>query len=334
MGKRRNSRELERARQEKRAGSAERSTARSTQKAKKPFWVISWLKGRMADMHKRYESDRKGFLLRTAYLLVMIVYALIAFLRNAIALRQTAVFDIFERMCLSSIPLYFAYFSKNRPRYIVAKILMTLIAACFWWNLFGIGGKVLMLINLVLCWATVLYTVGLKIIKDEDFIPLSWTATVYAFIIVLGALSNYTYLTSPGSLQFWVVPLIFGVLCGVICTILLLTDTLVLKDNRVSERVAIVLVVVAVGFIFSMSSAYHLNYALDPDPPREEIVIITKMDIRSSGKSTSYELYFWYGGEERKIDVGLDTYDLTEVGDRFEIIVCDGAFDKPFLREK
>ena len=157
---------------------------------------------------------------------------------------------------------------------------------------------------------------------------------MFVFIIMLSGLSSYTFLNSPGALQFWILPLILGILCGVICAVLLINGTIVLKDNRISERVALVIATVAVGFFMFMSTAYHLNYALDPDPARAETVVITKMEIRSSGKSTYHELYFWYGGEERKVDVSTDTYNMTEVGDRFDILVFNGAFDKPFLREK
>ena len=334
MGKRRNSRELEKAKQEKRASSAKRPPAKPTKKAKKPFWLVSWFNGRTANIRKRYESDRKGFLLRTAYVLVMIAFALLEILPSFLALRQTAVFDIFERICFSSLPLYFAYFSKKRPKYLFAKLLMTFIAAFFWLGLLGISGKIRMIIVLAFCWVSTLYTVGLWIIKGEHFPVFNWSIFVFVSIIMLSGLSSYTFLNSPGALQFWILPLILGILCGVICAVLLINGTIVLKDNRISERVALVIATVAVGFFMFMSTAYHLNYALDPEPARAETVVITKMEISSSGKSTYHELYFWYGGEERKIDVSSDTYDLTEVGDRFEIIVCNGAFDKPFLREK
>ena len=59
MGKRRNSRELEKARQEKRSSSAKRPTAKPTKKAKKPFWLVSWFNGRTANIRKRYESELK-----------------------------------------------------------------------------------------------------------------------------------------------------------------------------------------------------------------------------------------------------------------------------------
>lgn len=334
MGKRRNNRELEKAKQEKRASSAKRPPAKPTQKAKKPFWLVSWFKGRMANIRKRYESDRKGFLLRTAYVLVMIAFAPLEILPSFLALRQTAVFGIFERICFSSLPLYFAYFSKRRPKYLFAKLLMTFIAAFFWLGLLGISGKIRMIIVLAFCWVSILYIIWLRIIKDEHFPVFNWSIFVFVFIIMLSGLSSYTFLDSPGALQFWILPLILGILCGVICAVLLINGTIVLKDNRISERVALVIATVAVGFFMFMSTAYHLNYALDPEPARAETVVITKMEIRSSGKSTHHELYFWYDGEERKIDVSSDTYDLTEVGDRFDILVCNGAFDKPFLREK
>ena len=148
MGKRRNSRELEKARQEKRASSAKRP--KTTKKAKN-----SWFSGRMANIRKRYESDRKGFLLRTAYLLVMIAYALLEFWPSFITQRQTAVFDIFSRICISSLPLYFVYFSKKRPKYLFQKLLMTFIAAFFWLGLLGISGKIRMIIVLAFCWVSI-----------------------------------------------------------------------------------------------------------------------------------------------------------------------------------
>jgi hypothetical protein len=264
----------------------------------------------------------------------MIAYALLEFLPSFITLRQTAVFDIFSRICISSLPLYFAYFSKKRPKYLFQKLLMTFMAAFFWLGLLGISGKIRMIIVLAFCWVSILYTVGLWIVKDEHFPVFNWIMFLFTFIIMLSGLSSYTFLDSPGALQFWILPLILGIVCGVICAVLLFSGTIVLKDNRISERVALVIITVALGFFMFMSTAYHLNYALDPDPARAETVVITKMEIRSAGKSTHHELYFWYGGEERKVDVSSDTYDLTEVGDRFDILVFNGAFDKPFLREK
>jgi hypothetical protein len=264
----------------------------------------------------------------------MIAYALLEFLPSFITLRQTAVFDIFSRICISSLPLYFAYFSKKRPKYLFQKLLMTFMAAFFWLGLLGISGKIRMIIVLAFCWVSILYVIGLWIIKDEHGSVFNWIIFVFTSIIMLSGLSSYTYLDSPGALQFWIAPLILGILCGVICAVLLINGTIVLKDNRISERVALVIITVAVGFFMFMSTAYHLNYALDPEPARAETVVITKMEIRSSGKSTYHELYFWYGGEERKVDVSTDTYNMTEVGDRFDILVFNGAFDKPFLREK
>ena len=333
MGKRRNKRELKKADQEKRERSAKIKHSRSTPAAKR--YGLAWLLGEaFGGVKERYERDPKGFILRSAYAVLMAVFFIFAILPDFVQLRQNAVFDIIERICFSSLPLYFAYFSKNRPKYIVAKILMIFVAAFFWIGLLGISGKIRLIMTLVFCWISVLYIVGLKVIKDEHFPVLTWTLLTLTFIVMLSGLSSYTFLDSPGALKFWGGSLIFGLICGVICAILLFNGAIALKDDRTSEKVALVFLAVAVGFFMFMSSAYHLNYALDPDPPREETVIITNKDVRSSGKSTKHEFYFWYDGEERKIDVSSDTYDLTEVGDRFEILVCNGAFDKPFLREK
>ena len=122
MGKRRNKRELKKADQEKRERSAKIKRSRSTPAAKQ--YGFAWLLGEVfGGVKERYQRNPKCFILRSAYAVLMVVFFIFAILPDFVQLRQNAVFDIIERICFSSLPLYFAYFSKPSSGYFPRKQL-------------------------------------------------------------------------------------------------------------------------------------------------------------------------------------------------------------------
>ena len=286
------------------------------------------------DFEERYKRDPKGFIFRAACSLVATVFGILILLPDFKALRQNAVFFLLTRVFISCVVLYFAWLSNHRPEVLSAKIAISAIAPLFWLSFFDLSGKIILLIWLIVCWALIVYTICLRIITGENYVSLTSITVGFSFIMTQTGLSDYTYLDLPGALHFWVLPLILSIACGVACIILMWSGLLVLKEDSKGNRIGWVVIFLFAFFFMFITTAYHLNYALDPEPPQTSTVIITQKEIRSAGKSTSHDLHFWYDGEERVLEVGRDEYYSYAIGDRFEIEICQGAFGKAFIKQK
>ena len=331
MGKRRKKRELKKIQAEKRARSA---YIDKNKKQPQKMRTLKWgFREFLNDLGRRYSQNRVGSIIRMVYATLMIAFLVSLFLKGLAPFRLTLTFDIIRCTCLSSLPLFFAYVSNHRPKKTLAKVFMTLIAAYFWLKFLHMPPKISLLIGLIICWASVLYAIGLRTFKEEQYTAFTSTVVAFSFIFMVAALEDYTYLKSPGGLHFWVLALIFGVVCGIVALILWFAEIFVPDDNTVGNAIGWVIVVAFAAFFMFMSTAQHLNYALDTEPPEEATVIITQKEI-SGSKSVHYELFFWYDGEERTLEVGRDEYALYEIGDRFDIEICQGAFDDAFIKQK
>ena len=331
MGKRRKKRELKKIQAEKRARSA---YIDRNKKQPKKMDTLKWgVREFSNDLVRRYSRNRVGSIIRIVYATAIIAYIISVFLPRLMAFRQTLAFDIIRCAFISSLPLFFAYVSNHRPKKAFAKVLMAFIAAYFWLRFLPISPKLSLLIGVAVCWISVFYAIGIRIFKEEQYTAFTATVTAFSFILVIAALEDYTYLSSPGGLHFWGLSLILGVVCGIVLLVLWFAGIFIPEDNTMGNVIGWWLVVTFAAFFMFMSTAYHLNYALDTEPSEEATVIITQKEI-SGSKSVHYELFFLYDGEERTLEVGRDEYYLYAIGDRFDIEICRGAFDDAFIKKK
>ena len=292
------------------------------------------LRDLVLDVRERYERDKRGFTFRLLYALLVVAFCIFLIPSSFTAMRQTLVFDIIRRALISSLVLYFAWISKHRPEMLSARIVMSLVAPTYLLPLILPSSKLSLLFSVAVCWIGAGFAVCLWIFREEHYIPLTTVAVAYAFFIMLSALVDYTYLNSPNGLKFWGISLILAIACGIASAVMLCTGMIALTDDRTGNIVGVVLAVIMGVFFMTMCTANHLNYALDTTPANEQTVIITNKDVYHSSMNTHYELYFWYEGEERIIEVAKDEYNSLVIGDRFDIEICDGAFVEAFIKAK
>ena len=290
--------------------------------------VLDWF-----DIPERYQRDKKGFIFHTCVTILTVLFAVLLLLPIFRAFRATVAFGILRSIFLCAIPLYFAWLSNHKPDSRSAKVALSILSVVYILPLFIKQEQISLLIDIVICWGVCIYTVWLFVFREEQYPALTWNITVYAFVIALKGLTDYSFVENPNGLNFWVISLILGIVSAIVCAILLFTKVIHLYDDRISEQIGVIICVAFAMFFIVLTTAAHLNYALDPNPSEEATVIITQKEI-SGSKSQDYELFFWYDGEERTIEVGRDEYYSYAIGDRFEIEICQGAFGKAFIKQK
>ena len=146
--------------------------------------------------------------------------------------------------------------------------------------------------------------------------------------------TTYTFVEPTKFLHFWEIPLILSLLLTGVTVFFLVKGTIELKDDRLSERIALPFLVLLMSFALLTFTVANLNCALDTSEPTAYTVTVQDKH-RSTGKMTRCFLTVTVAGQELELDVAASDYREAEVGDPVVVEVYEGAFGKAYciLRE-
>ena len=157
---------------------------------------------------------------------------------------------------------------------------------------------------------------------------------IFEILMTLVGVRSYTFMEPTKFLHFWEVPLVLSLLLTGVTVFFLVKGSIELKDDRLSERVALPFLVLLMSFALLTFTVQNLNCALDMSKPTAYTVTV-KDKHRSAGKMTRCFLTVTVEGRELELDVAASDYRETEIGDPAVVEVYEGAFGKPYciLRE-
>jgi hypothetical protein len=160
-----------------------------------------------------------------------------------------------------------------------------------------------------------------------------WLLMFETLMTVVGV-TTYTFMEPTKFLHFWEIPLILSLLLTGVTVFFLVKGSIELKDDRLSERIALPFLVLFMSFILLTFTVENLNCALDTSEPAAYTVTV-KDKHRSAGKMTRCFLTVTVEGQELDLDVPLSDYREAEIGDPVVVEVYEGAFGRAYciLRE-
>jgi hypothetical protein len=146
--------------------------------------------------------------------------------------------------------------------------------------------------------------------------------------------TTYTFMEPTKFLHLWEVPLILSLLLAGVTVFFLVKGSIELKDDRLSERIALPFMMLILSFAILTFTVQNLNCALDTSKPTAYTVTVQDKHT-SPGKTTRCFLTVTVEGRELDLNVAASDYRETEVGDPAVVEVYEGAFGKAYciLRE-
>ena len=283
--------------------------------------------------HKKVLSDQ-GFGWAIGLIIAGFVLMLLAGLLPA-ALQQVTVLGVLPYLLMGVGVLYFAFIHSSRPT-VMGRILAVVSVVNMLQGALLPFPRLTMLLSAILLIAHAAYCARYLLLSAY----LSYRPALNGYLLMFEVLmtvvwvTTYTFVEPTKFLHFWEVPLILSLLLTGVTVFFLVKGTIELKDNRLSERIALPCIVLLMGFILLTFTAQNLNCALDMSEPTAYTVTVQDKH-RSSGKMTRCFLTVTVAGQELELDVAASDYREIEVGDPAVVEVYEGAFGKAYciLRE-
>lgn len=277
----------------------------------------------MAQKKNKWQSGKLLLLIAAAFLFMFVE------LRPELQpLRDSAAYDILFRLVISGLILYFTFFRKKKP----SRPALTALVAAAWlpWQIL-----VLPFPKLTVACVTLLGFSGVGILVYEQIRfrkhtePLLYV-TMFVLLLTVTFAQDYTFVDVPNSFRYWQLSLLSALVCGAGAFWLVFRGILVLKDDRMSEKIAFGLGGLMLGFFLMYPLPQNLNYILDTSKPVYYQMPVVDKDINTGGKSTTYYLYLEFRGQEISMTVSQSDYYRYALGDLVPVTLYQGAFDDPY----
>ena len=157
---------------------------------------------------------------------------------------------------------------------------------------------------------------------------------MFETLMTVVGVTAYTFMEPTKFLHFWEIPLILSLLLTGATVFFLVKGSIELKDDKLSERIALPFLVLLMSFAILTFTVQNLNCALDTSKPTASTVTVQDKH-RSGGKMTRCFLTVTVAGQELDLNVAASDYRETEVGEPAVVEVYEGAFGKAYciLRE-
>lgn len=226
--------------------------------------------------------------------------------------------------------LYFAFVHSSRPS-VVGRILAVASVANMLQDALLPTPRLPLLLSVILLISHAAYCARFLLLSAYLSYRPVLNASILAFeafMTVIGV-SSYTFVEKTKFLHFWEVPLILSLLLTGVTVFFLVKGSIELKDNRLSERLALPLLVLFMNYSLLTFTAENLNCALDTSDPAPYTVTVRDKH-RSAGKVTRCYLTVTVEGQELELDVPASDYRETEIGDPVVVEVYKGAFRKAY----
>ena len=231
--------------------------------------------------------------------------------------------------------LYFAFIHSSRPT-VMGRILAVVSVVNMLQGALLPSPRLTMLLSAILLIAHAAYCARYLFLSAY----LSYRPVLNGYLLMFETLTTivgvttYTFMEPTKFLHLWEVPLILSLLLTGVTVFFLVKGTIKLKDDRLSERIALPCIVLLMGFILLTFTVQNLNCALDMSEPTAYTVTVQDKH-RTAGKTTRCILTVTVAGQELELDVAASDYRETEIGDPVVVEVYEGAFGKAYcvLRE-
>ena len=288
-------------------------------------------------MHKRKEplplrkkllSDHVGdlytALLIAGGLLLLIMAVLPSSVQNVTALM------LFPVLLLGIGVAYFAFVHASHPTVTGGILAMASVANLLQATLLSTP-RLTMLLSAVLLIAHTAYCARYFLLSA--YLPyrpiLNGGLILYESLMTVSGMSSYTYVEKPAFMHFWELPLLLSLLLTGVTVYFLAKGHIYLRDNRLSERIALPFLVLLFSFVLMTGTIGNLNRALDTSAPTAYTVTV-KDKHKTGGENTDYYLTVMVEGREMDMDVSGTTYRETEIGAPMTVEVYEGAFGKAY----
>ncbi len=279
---------------------------------------------------KKYQKQKSSGLLKSVVIciLVFVCSILLFIFSNHSSLqevRDSFIVTVIFKLAITATIVFFTFRNKKElPKF--GRLLSLLFSAVPWITVITLSNKIYLIYITVLFFVMFGYLV-LKYLKElKVYKWLDLEATFLALFMILDARA-YSFIENPRGLHFWVVPLIFGIIAGIISFFLVRMDLL---DYTSANLVLMPIVVCFMFFIITWTTALNMNYALDIIEPVEHTAIIVDKDVDTAGKSVDYSFILELDGKTIELDVSSSNYYSYEIGEEFIIEYRRGAFNEPF----
>lgn len=260
----------------------------------------------------------------------MLVLLFLGYRPELQSMRDSLAYQVVMKMIPTGVLLYFAWVAKSRPPR-PGQIIMTLMAVIFWQSLIIPSRRMLLLSNMLLVFVGIGYLLYLWFRKDQINKPLLG-ATVVLGLMLMRFNMDYTFW--DGKEHYWLISLVLALLVGAAGCYLMIKGLIVLKDDRISEKICWCFLVTFVAFVLFWTTANNLNYLLDFSQPQQCFMTIAEKDIDSSRSGTYYEFALVYEGKEIELDVSQSEYYQYEIGDNFPVDLYQGFFGDAYYIAK
>ena len=231
--------------------------------------------------------------------------------------------------------LYFAFIHSSRPT-VMGRILAVVSVVNMLQGALLPFPRLTMLLSAILLIAHAAYCArDLFLSAYLSYRPiLNGCLLMFEILMTLVGVTAYTFMEPTKFLHFWEVPLILSLLLTGVTVFFLVKGSIELKDDRLSERIALPFLVLLMSFALLTFTVANLNCALDTSEPTAYTVTVQNKH-RSTGKMTRCFLTVTVAGQELELDVAASDYREAEVGDPVVVEVYEGAFGRAYciLRE-
>lgn len=229
------------------------------------------------------------------------------------------------KLAITAAVIFFTFRNKKELSK-TGKILSLFFSAVPWITVITLSNRIYLIYITVLFFAIFGYVV-MKYLKELKVCKmLNFEATLLA-IFMLTDSRAYSFIDKPRGLHFWVIPLIIGIIAGIISFFLVKADLL---DYTKSNLVLMPIVVCFMLFAITWTTAMNMNYALDFSEPAEHTAVIVEKDSDTSGKSINFSFILELDGKTIELDVSHSDYENYEIGNEVIIKLYRGAFNDAF----
>ena len=229
------------------------------------------------------------------------------------------------KLAITAAVIFFTFRNKKELSK-TGKILSLFFSAVPWITVITLSNKIYLIYITVLFFVIFGYVV-MKYLKELKVCKmLNFEATLLA-IFMLTDSRAYSFIDNPRGLHFWVIPLIIGVIAGIISFFLVKADLL---DYTKSNLVLMPIVVCFMFFAITWTTAMNMNYALDFSEPAEHTAVIVDKDSDTSGKSINFSFILELDGKTIELDISHSDYENYEIGNEVIIKLYRGAFNDAF----
>ncbi len=225
---------------------------------------------------------------------------------------------------------YFAFVHTSHPTVTGGILAVASVANLLQATLFSTP-RLTMLLSAALLFAHTAYCARYFLLSA--YLPyrpiLNGGLILYESLMTISGMSSYTFVEKPVFMHFWEIPLLLSLLLTGVTVYFLAKGSIHLRDDRLSERIALPFLVLLFSFVLMTGTIGNLNRALDTSDPTAYTVTV-KDKHKTGGKNTDYYLTVTVEGREMDMDVSVTTYRETEIGAPMTVEVYEGAFGKAY----